>query len=621
MDLSHLSTDDLLALKSGDLTKVSTAGLQSLQRQAAADNLKTSNPGEYDPTSQAYQDKYGATSGMGGGQKFFAGVGKAITDIGRGAGQMVGLESRKDVADSRAQDAPLMATGAGKWGDITGTGASLLPAAFIPGANTLLGSAAIGTGLGLAQPSTSTNETLANTALGGLLSPASIVAGRGVGALAKGAIGAVEPLLKGGQQRIAARTLQAFAGGPDAAAAAANELQSAGRDVLPGVTPTTMELTSNGGLAQLGRTLRNQPEAVAALSAQDKANRGAMTSALEGIAGTPGKYADTAGLRADFSRPLYEQSADARVVPDDKLIALLNRPSMQSAWSRAQALAANRGEPLMASQADPLNPTNPETLQLTGKALQYLKMGLNDMITAPQQGIGSHELGALKSTLGDLNDWIGKNVPALRKADYMYRFGSEPLNQMDVGTALRNKLVPALGDFGNDTRLSANNYANAVRNGDDLAASITGNPNSTLAGVLTPQQQTTVRQVGEQLARSANAAERGRAVGSPTGQNLVSQNVLRQFMGPLGLPQGLAERAAQSTLGQTVMRPAQWLGKLGEPEVMGLLTQAALDPQTAATLLRTPMGSKAAQAIWTRQGLLGRIGMQAGQGLLGNSPQ
>src|SRR5581483_1225634 len=175
--------------------------------------------------------------------RFLAGAGKATTDIGRGAGQMVGLESRQDVAASRALDAPLMRTGAGKAGFIAGTAADALPAAFIPGANTMLGAGAIGAGMGLLQPSVSTKETLGNTALGAATGPLSLLVGRGLGALYQGAKSAIEPLFRGGQERVAARTLQAFAGGPQEAQQAASSIANAG-PTLPGVQPTTAEVAN-----------------------------------------------------------------------------------------------------------------------------------------------------------------------------------------------------------------------------------------------------------------------------------------------------------------------------------------------------------------------------------------
>jgi hypothetical protein len=548
---------------------------------------------------------------------FVAGMGKASVDIGRGAGQMIGAVSRQDVADSRKLDAPLMATTAGKAGNIVGTAADLLPTAFIPGAGTLAGAGAIGAGTGLLQPSTSTGETAANTAIGGVMGPAAVGVGRGLGALYQGAKSAVEPLLAGGQERIAARTLQSFAGDPAAQAAAATRL-SAPPGVLPGVQPTTAELADNAGLAQLERTVRNNPEGLTALTARNQANRGAMTGALGQIAQTPADVAAATAARSATVDPLYQAARSATVPADAELGRILARPSVQQAWDRAAQLAAERGETLTGQNANDIN----------GGTLQYLKMALQDATNAgPQRGMGAHEIAATRSTLGDLQGWIGRNVPELRTADQAFAQGSAPINQMQIGQELSNRLQPALADFGNNSRLNAASYANAVRGGDAIAQNVTGNARATLAGTLTPDQTTTIRQIGEQLARRANADELGRAVGSNTGQNLASQNLLRQLAGPLGLPQGMAEKVAGSTLAQTIARPYQFAASAGEPRIMQALTRASLDPQYAAQLLRQQPNSQIARMIWARQGLLG---VPAGlatpgvsQGLLGlaNAPQ
>jgi hypothetical protein len=550
-------------------------------------------------------------------QNWLAGAGKATEDIGRGVGQMVGLESRADVQASRERDAPLMATKAGKFGDITGTAVDLLPTARIPGAGTLAGAAAIGAGTGLLQPSTSTKETLLNAGAGGLMGPAAILAGRGIGSLYQGARSALEPLFQGGQERIAGRTLQSFAGDPAAQAAAAANL---GRPpaVLPGVQPTTAEIANNPGLAQLERTVRNNPEGLTALTARNQANRAAMTGALQQIAGTDADQAAAAAARSAASRPLYQAAGQVTVPADAELGRILARPSVQNAWARAAQLAAERGETLTGQNAN----------DISGNTLQYLKMALQDTANAgPQRGMGSHELGSVRATMGDLQDWITRNVPQLRAADQAYAAGSAPINQMQIGRELSDRLQPALADFGNNSRLNAASYANAVRNGDQLAQNVTGNARATLAGTLTPDQTTTIRQIGEQLARRANADELGRAVGSNTAQNLASQNLLRQIAGPLGMPQGLAERMAGSTLGQSIARPYQWAAAAGEPRIMQTLTRASLDPQYAAQLLRQQPNSPLARMIWARQGLLGAPAATASpmitQGLLGsgNAPQ
>lgn len=104
--------------------------------------------------------------------RFLAGTGKAMSDLGRGVGQLMGMVSEEDVAESRRLDAPLMATRAGKVGNVTGAVATTVPAMFIPGANTVAGAGAIGAGYGLLQPTTSTSERVANTAIGGAVGAA-----------------------------------------------------------------------------------------------------------------------------------------------------------------------------------------------------------------------------------------------------------------------------------------------------------------------------------------------------------------------------------------------------------------------------------------------------------------
>lgn len=106
------------------------------------------------------------TEGMSRTDKFLAGAGKAFADVGRGVGQMVGAVSREDVAESRRLDAPLMDTGAGVAGNLAGNVAMLAPTAMIPGANTVTGAGVIGGVAGLAQPSTSTRETVTNVLAG-----------------------------------------------------------------------------------------------------------------------------------------------------------------------------------------------------------------------------------------------------------------------------------------------------------------------------------------------------------------------------------------------------------------------------------------------------------------------
>jgi hypothetical protein len=134
-------------------------------------DLKARNPAEYDTASPQYRAKYGPTA-VPAGENFTAGVGKFLTDLGRGAGQYVGAVSRQDVAESRQTDAPLMDTTAGKVGYFGGGMALASPILAIPGANTVAGAGITGAAMGALQPSESTGETVQNIALGGGLGAA-----------------------------------------------------------------------------------------------------------------------------------------------------------------------------------------------------------------------------------------------------------------------------------------------------------------------------------------------------------------------------------------------------------------------------------------------------------------
>lgn len=152
MDLSRLSTQDLLALKAGDLSRVSTEGLRMLKGEA--------------PKSTERQAGEMALEGMSGLDKFRAGMGKALTDIVRGTGQTLGVVDQRDVTESKQRDAALMNSGAGMAGNVVGNIAAAAPAAFIPGANTVVGAAAIGGGMGALQPVAEGESRATNIGLG-----------------------------------------------------------------------------------------------------------------------------------------------------------------------------------------------------------------------------------------------------------------------------------------------------------------------------------------------------------------------------------------------------------------------------------------------------------------------
>ncbi len=130
---------------------------------------KFDNGNAFDKFDGQSHDLYSTnpTEGMSGTDKFLAGAGKGMTDIVRGAGQILGLEDQQSVDESKSRDAALMQTGAGMAGNVVGQTAATLPAMLIPGANTVAGGAAIGAATGALQPTSGDESRTKNVLEGG----------------------------------------------------------------------------------------------------------------------------------------------------------------------------------------------------------------------------------------------------------------------------------------------------------------------------------------------------------------------------------------------------------------------------------------------------------------------
>jgi hypothetical protein len=548
-----------------------------------------------------------------GASNFMAGVGKAITDIGRGAGQMIGVVSRKDVEDARKLDAALMDTTAGKVGNIAGNVATFLPTALIPGANTLTGAGIIGAASGLLQPSASTGETVGNTVLGGASGPIANMAGRAIGAGYQGAKALVEPFFEGGQNRIAARTLQNFAADPAKAAAAAKMAQTS----ITGAQPTLAEATKDSGLSQLQRALQSADPAGFSidLAGRQSANNATRIAALKSVAGDDVAMQAALKAREEAAQTLYGKafSSDAMrrdiaiqqakdtasmlggvagpsrkdimvgaLEPSATLKDLSRRDSFRSAMESAKKLANDSGEEI----GSPLSSL---------RGLHYIKLALDDALEpTATNAVAKNSKNALSSMKETLLSEIERIAPTYGTAKTVYQEMSAPINQMQVGQRLLNQYTSAAKDLAGNPRLRGEAFNRALRNEDQLLRQATGYKGSqSLESVMTPDQLSTIRAIADELSVTGAVETAARASGSPTAQNLASQNVLRQFLGPTGLPESWAE----SALLNTIMRPVQFAAKAGEPKITNRLAEALLNPKDAAALLEMASIPTASQQV------------------------
>lgn len=196
--------------------EVRQAAMIELARRELArrQQFRASNPSEYDPSSLAFQQKYGPTSnppmqpfprmdqnaspeeqaqqaadyqayrnqlpaGRGvttGLSDLFAGAGQKMTDLLLGLRQMRGTAGFDEAKAKQQIDAPLLATGPGSVGNVIGGAAAALPAAFVPGVNTVVGGTLLGGALGALEPTTQQGQRLGNTAKGAILGGATTYA-------------------------------------------------------------------------------------------------------------------------------------------------------------------------------------------------------------------------------------------------------------------------------------------------------------------------------------------------------------------------------------------------------------------------------------------------------------
>jgi hypothetical protein len=515
----------------------------------------------------------------GFGQSALIGAGKTIDSVLDGITQMyLGARGEKsalgglkaNVQEKRDLYQPLAE--ARPWA--TGIGESL-PSMVLPagGGATLLGNAAR-MGAAGAIPGALEYGTLGERAgratLGGLAG-ASIPL---VGAGARSAKSLVEPLYAKGRATIAGRTLNAAAG--DSAGAVVARLKGAA-ELVPGSAPTASQVAESGGIAALERAAAAaNPEAYTQRSMEQASAR---LSALRGIAGDATKLKAANDARGAAADALYAQADNAIAPVDGYFRSLQQRPQFAAAVKRAEELAKNEG------LTDIFFRQGGQPVALLGQGAHFIKKALDE---AADFGSSSYTGKAGARAAGGTNElfqsWLQKSVPEYGAAKTAFAAGSRPVNQMEIGQELLDKLTPALGDYGALGKESAETFARTLRNADDTAARVTGMGGAKLASVMDAPQMQTLEGIARDLARKANAQDLGRGVGSDTFQKLSMANIAAQS----GMP-----RAVGGLLDLPgVSRATAWMYRDADAKLQRELSEALLNPKKAAALMESASARK-----------------------------
>ncbi len=511
------------------------------------------------------------TNGMSTTERARAGAGKAISDLGTGVRSMlpaaIGGTKPGEVDQMRREDAPLMATTAGRIGNAGGAIATALPAAIIPGANTVAGAGAVGALYGALQPAESLAERGGNALEGGLTAGGVTGAVRAAPSIYKAL---VDPFRQAGQERIALDTIGRFAKDPN--------LMSKPMDtseLVPGSPRTLAEVTGDPGVAQLQRAAQSASPESANVFAETAAKRlQARKDALATVAGDSHEKEFFEAARDATAQRLYGEAFKGKVDPAlakaaaPEISALLKRPSIQAAQADALRIAKEEG----------VNLTPAKLKSGSIESLHYMKKSLDGMISKAKASGDSAEASRLLDTQKKLLGVMDTLSPDYKAARATYAADSKPITRMEIGRYMYDKLIPALTDLGAGKQ-NASSFAKALKEGDKMAQRATGFPGAKLADILTTDELNTLIRVGQDVGSETGAAERAAVKGSPTAQYLAGQNAMRQVAGPLGMPKSFAESVVANTLAN------RWVSLAAKPveeKIQQRLAQFLTDPQTAA---------------------------------------
>ena len=504
------------------------------------------------------------------------GAGQLAANVA-GAGGPVNRFLASSEQQAEAARASLGSEGVDFW-KLGGTIASpaVLGAMKIPTSGTVLGragqGAAIGAAFGAASPVSDESDYWmkklgqigTGAVIGGIVPPA-IDATRTVARIGRNI---VDPLLPGGSERGAARII-AEAAGPKRAAI---EAELAKNQVLAtGSMPTAAEAAARAGSPEFAALQRIAAEhRPAAYSDIAKGQEAARLAAVRKVGQTPAELRAAEEVRRVSGQRNYGAVVDDMIATtDDRIMKLLERPSMKEALKKAKNLAEEQGRVF----------GNAEEGFTVGN-LQSVKMALDDLVKNPERfGIGASEVNAIQRTRGEFVNWLSKESPKWERARLIYANQSRPINEMQVGQELERALGKPIGE---GERASV--FAGAMRDAPRTLKRATGQPRfEELEEVLKPENLASVKGVLADLARKAEferLAPLGRAKAAEAAQ-------------PFGLP-------ATGPLQQSYMIFKTILGRVSKginEKTLDTMADALQLPSTTLKLLQKAPTERQAQLI------------------------
>lgn len=260
-------------------------------------------------------------------ENVLAGIGGGMKSLYLGGKQMLGMDSPGEIEDHKKALAGLRTTKAGAVGDFAGQAALAIPSAFIPGANTMVGSTLLGSVFGALQPTGEGESRLANVGFGAAGGAAGKYLGDKLVNLLRGSANAANATAQAGQGAASA-TSQVSGGATARGTGGGYNFGTVGEDVSAGLNAPQQAILQTGrkmgfqvtpgqasgsrALQQLEAKLESQPMTSGRFNQIRANNQTALNRAAADAIGETSDTLDSAALdqARDRISGIYKMVAD-----------------------------------------------------------------------------------------------------------------------------------------------------------------------------------------------------------------------------------------------------------------------------------------------------------------------
>jgi len=346
-------------------------------------------------------------------------------------------------------------------------------------------------------------------------------------------------------------------------------------EIIPGVRPTFAQATADVGLPRVAavgeQAAAMRPTEAIALRDIQEAGRVGQLRAIER---TPERRKLAETVREKRSEPLYtaaEMAGD--VVDTTPTLAFIDdtirkNPGNQPLLVEMRRLRKGLVKPGVDQDGNPILVPRTDAKEVAST------------IDGLKSAIAKEDNKFIKGELSQIKDQLTAAIPSLPEAQAAFKKGSRPINQMDVGKYLREKLESPVPEG----TQRAGVFAGAVREAPrTIRQALDGGPTyEKLTDILSPAQKANVDRVVMDLSRDQRVKELAQA-----GRKAAPE--LAKPVGEANLP-SLLNRLA--TVANEVIRRLE--GRINEKLAMEIALEF-LDADRAAAALETAMRRSAAR--------------------------